>query len=59
MAPRTAAGFPNGQQLIVERAGHNELATDRDIIDAVMQFLRGEDVPERVELPALRFLLPF
>ena len=58
-AAEVAAGFPNGQQLIVERAGHNELATDRDIIDAVMQFLRGEDVPERVELPPLRFLLPF
>ena len=58
-AAEVAAGFPNARQLWVERAGHNELATDPQIVDAILQFLRGEaNVPDRVVLPALRFRLP-
>ena len=54
-----AAGFPNGRQLIVERAGHGELAADPEIMDAIVKFLRGEaNVPDRVVLSPLRFRRP-
>ena len=58
-AAEVAAGFSNARQLLVERAGHDELATDPRIVDAILRFLRGEaNVPDRIVLPALRFRIP-
>ena len=58
-AMEVIAGFPNGRALIIERAGHSELATSTETIDAIVRFLRGEaDVPTRIALPPLRFRRP-
>ncbi|HXV77414.1 MAG TPA: alpha/beta fold hydrolase [Candidatus Polarisedimenticolaceae bacterium] len=53
-------GFPRGHHLIIEGASHDDdlfLSSPR-IADAIVGFLQGEPVVERVELAPLRFALP-
>lgn len=58
-ATKVAAGFANGRLLLVENAGHNELATSPTVFGPIIRFLRGEtDIPLTVSLPPLQFVVP-
>ena len=55
-ADEVAMGFSNHRHLVVELGGHNELATDPRIADAIVRWVRGEGViPETIRLPNLTF----
>jgi pimeloyl-ACP methyl ester carboxylesterase len=55
-AIEVAMGFPNARHLLVELAGHNELATDSRVINAIVHFLEGDAiVPDVVRLSPLQF----
>ncbi len=57
-AIEVAAGLPNAQHLLVELAGHNELATDQRITNAVVRFLEGDvNIPSVVRLSPLQFVV--
>jgi pimeloyl-ACP methyl ester carboxylesterase len=53
-------GFPNGRHLLIDGGSHDDdlfLASPR-IADAMVDFLKGGPVLDRVELKPLRFKLP-
>ncbi len=56
------AGFPNGQHLIIENAGHSDddLVLSSPLIkQTILAFFKGEPLPTtRVVLPPLEFLTP-
>ncbi len=55
-ADEVAMGFSNHRHLLIELGGHNELATDPRIADAIVRWVRGEGViPETIRLPNLTF----
>ena len=53
-------GFPNGHHLVIDGGSHDDdlFLASPEIADAMMGFLRGEEVIDRVELEPLRFKLP-
>jgi len=56
-AAEILAGFSRATQVVVENGGHNVYMQDPMISEIVLAFMRGEDVPDRVTLPAPTFVL--
>jgi pimeloyl-ACP methyl ester carboxylesterase len=54
------AGFPNGHHLIIGGASHDDdlFLSSSKIGDAMLGFLRGEELASSIELPPLRFRIP-
>ena len=54
------AGFPNGHHLVIHGGSHDDdlFLSSPKIAEAMIGFLRGEKVIDRVELEPLRFKLP-
>jgi pimeloyl-ACP methyl ester carboxylesterase len=55
-AANALAGFSNASEVIVENGGHNVFMQSPEISDIILQFMRGEDVPESVNLELPKFL---
>lgn len=50
-------GMTNATHLIVENAGHEQIYTQREVLQAMSRFLQGEDVSKvKVVLPPLKFV---
>jgi pimeloyl-ACP methyl ester carboxylesterase len=56
-AAEILAGFSRATQVVVENGGHNVYMQDPVISEIVLRFMRGEEVPARVTLPAPVFVL--
>ena len=50
------AGFSNLTQITIENAGHNLFMVMPEVTEAILAFMRGEEVPDRLvfELPPYR-----
>lgn len=59
-AEEILAGFSNGRHLVVAGGSHDDdlFLASPAILDSMVEFLRGGEPAERVELPPLRFRLP-
>ncbi|MCP3980537.1 MAG: alpha/beta hydrolase [bacterium] len=53
-------GFPNGRHLVIDGGSHDDdlFLSSPKIAEAMIKFLRGEEIVERVTLKPLRFKLP-
>ena len=53
-------GFPNGHHLVIEGGSHDDdlFLSSPKIAEAMIGFLQGQEVVDRVELKPLRFKLP-
>ena len=52
------AQFANGHHLVIENAGHDLFMVSPAVSEAILQFMRGEAPPERLEIPPPQFLVP-
>jgi pimeloyl-ACP methyl ester carboxylesterase len=50
-AEEVRRGFSNGRQLIIENASHNFYHLTPAVVEAMLAFLDGREVPERIRVP--------
>lgn len=54
-------GFPNGQHIIISRAGHDDdlWISSPKIAECIIAFFKGQPLPyQRIELPPIEFMVP-
>jgi pimeloyl-ACP methyl ester carboxylesterase len=55
-AAEVCGGFPRGTHLVIENAGHDDVATAPGLGDLIVRFLGGAEVADaKLSVPAMQF----